>query len=244
MPAAVVGIGIAAGAFQGYGARKMQKEQNRLYQGAAERLSPQNITQAAGQLNPFLHYGLYGQQAQGGPDVSGSGYAQSIRNIAHDPGYIDPTLQNAPLQQSAQRANTDYATAQGRLGRGAFGSTGGTGGVASGYALANKGLQTQRDVGIQQQYGLWREAQRRSDLNWLMGAQNQTLGMAGNQAAGQGNMLMRQQAPMNYGSMFGNAMQTGLGAWGAMGGGGGGGNANPWGGHGGMVPIGQGKWGM
>lgn len=196
-PAAAAGIGLASAGLQAYGARQQMKN-------AQQQLSPQQILYMMQQFNPGLYAALTGGDMG---QYRGTQYEQ-IANIANNPGYIDPRLMNAPMQQSAQRGQSDLIAAQGMIGR-----SGAGGGLANAYALANKAAQTQRDVGTQQQYTLWREQQRRQDLDWL---QQMYSGLMG-QATGTATQMAGIQGAMpTWAGMAGNALGSGLGVYGMM----------------------------
>jgi hypothetical protein len=90
---------------------------------------------------------------------------------------------------------------------------GGTTGLGQYYALANQAARTGRDVQLGQQYTLAREQQKRADIDWLTGQVNEArnAAMGGiNQQAG------AYQAPMQWGQVAGNAISSGLTAYGAL----------------------------
>jgi hypothetical protein len=219
---AIGALGIVGGALQGIGARKQQKSQNKYYQQAAQQYQP-------GQMQPWMQGmdpNLMAAMGMGGQATGAWG--QNLANLAQNPGYIDPQLMNAPLQLSQLKQQQDLTAAQGKLGK-----SGMRGGLSSAYALANQAGRTMRDVQTQQQYALWREQQRRADMNFIQNAYQQLMGQAGQAAGGQANMLSQQQAPMPWAGIAGNAIQSGLAAYGMggggglMGGGGGGGGGQP-----------------
>jgi len=208
MPAAAVAAGAAL--LQGAGKRRQAKRAERLA-GAG------NIMSQAQQLNPWL-FGAMGMPGQ--PGTPGTNpYQQNLYNIASQPGYINPSLMNAPYQQSAQRQQSDLQAAQMLMGRNQMG---GNSGLGQAYALANQAARTGRDVGLGQQYALWTEQQRRADLDWLSGQVSRAQGMGGDIAQTQSGIAL--QRP-NWMTTTGKAVEAGLAAYGGMGamGGGGGG---------------------
>lgn len=207
MPAAAPAAISAGGALANMvGGRRAAKQQNAYATAAANRLSPTAINAAARQFNPWLYGALNGQRGT-------NAYQQNIYDIASNPGYIDPRLMNQSYTQSAQRQGTDLQAAQAMLGRNAVG--GGTG-LGQAYALANQAARTGRDTQLGQQYALWREQQRRSDLDWLAN-QVQNSQQAGFQSGGgQAQYLSQQQAPMNWMQGLSNAASAGLTAYGGF----------------------------
>ncbi len=205
--AAIAAVGSIA---KGIGDRKRSKRQNQITAGAAGMMGPEQVMGGMQQYNP----GLFGA-VQGGQMPQQPGYGQNMWNLANNPGYIDPQLQNAPFAQSAHRMTNDFVEAQGRLGKSNM-----RGGLASGYALANLGARTQRDVQTQQQYSLWRENQRRADLSFISNQYNQLMNSTMMGQGQQANMFSQQQAGQNAWGMGANALSSGLSAYGGMGGGG------------------------
>jgi len=209
---AIAGLGILGGALQGIGARRQQKSQNKYYQQAASLYQPEQMQPWMQGMDPNLMAAMgMGGQATGA-------WGQNLANLAQQPGYIDPKLMNLPMQLSALKQQQDLAAASGKLGK-----SGMRGGLASSYALANQAGRTMRDVETQQKYALWREQQRRADMAFIQNAYNQLMGQAGQAAGGQANMLARQQAPMPWAGIAGNAIQSGLATFGSFPGAGGGG---------------------
>lgn len=222
------GIGGAiSGVVQGYEDRKRGKKANQQLHDMARYYTPAQINAQAALYNPALYGALAGQRGT-------SGYQNALYNIAQSPGYIDPRLMNASYTQSAQRQQSDLAAAQGMLGRSAIG--GGTG-LGSAYALANQSARTGRDVNLGQQYALWREQQRRADVDWLAQQQQQAQGMAFQGANAQTGFLSQQQQPRSWLGVIDKGWQ---GYTGGMAAGdiwdrkskGGGGGFNPYGGAG------------
>lgn len=202
----LVGGGILGGLLGGYGNQQAQKQQNQYLQQAAAQWNPGNMQSWMQQMNPQF---MQGYQGYGAPGTQ----AGAIADISNNPGYIDPKLMNMPLLLSAQRAQSDLTAAAGKIGK-----SGTSGGIGNAYALANQAGQTMRDMQTHQQYGLWREQQKRADLNWLQSMYQGMMGQAGQAAGGQAQMLGQQQAPQNWYQIGGNAIQSGLGAYGMMGG--------------------------
>lgn len=234
-------MGIGGGAKSGKGAQRQQGDQNRIFQNIASLMSGPATFNRAQSMNPFLYSALRPGDAPAGS----SNFTQELNRLIENPGAVDPRLQNQPLQMSANRANTDLQAAQGRLGRSGMGGGTGSSGISQAYSLANQAARTQRDVNTNQQFNLFRENQRRRDLQFISGLHGQAMGMSGGAGQGMAGMLGRQQAPMNNKSMMGNAMQGGLSAGAGKGGkGGGGGGGSPSAGPYGSTPIGGGQFGM
>ena len=118
---------------------------------------PGTINQYAQGMNPWVWNAMLGKgQGQGG--LQGDLY-----NLAQGKD-ISPWLLNNPLAQANQSASTNMARMQSQLGRSNM-----SGGLANAYALSNAMGRQANVSNIFQNYGQWREQQRRSDLNWLMG---------------------------------------------------------------------------
>jgi hypothetical protein len=112
---------------------------------------------------------------------------------------------NAPYQQIAQSGNMNMQRMGSLIGRSNMAGSG----MANMYAMANLATQGTQRAGVAQQYGLWREQQKRNDINSVMQYLNQMYGVQ------QGT----QTYPYNNSQLAGNAMLGGLAAYGGMGGG-------------------------
>lgn len=203
-PAAIIGVGLAAGALQGYSARKGQKQQNAYLNKAANQYNAPQMLDWMKMMNPQFMAGYSGKAT--------SGPGQYIAQMANQPGYIDPALMNEAYRMSSQRAQNDLIAAEGKLGRSNM-----SGGLANAYTLANLGARTARDVNTAQQYALWREQQKRVDLDWLQRMYQGMMGQAGAAAGGKAKVMSAMQAPMGWAGIGGNMLQGGLGAYGMMG---------------------------
>jgi hypothetical protein len=207
----------------GIGGKSQQKDQNKIFGQSAAMMQPGNVYKNAGILNPWLMGALSGNEAMYG----GSGYGQNLFNIANNPGYIDPSLQNQPFHLSAQRQGQDLNRAQAILGK----TQGGTSasGLGNAFVHANQAARTARDVNTNQQYTLFREQQRRADLQMLQQQLMATLGQASGNARYQGQFNAMQQAPQNAWQLGGDALSRGLA--------GAGGKASPQSGGGGNAAV-------
>jgi hypothetical protein len=175
MPAAVpiVGgvMGLAGSYMQGRSAKKAANTQAQAIRDAAAMQSPQNVMGAARMYNPYIFQALMNpNQATQNP------FQQNLNNIARNPGYIDPALMNQAYTQAQRGSQQAMINAQGLLGR-----TGAEGGMADAYALANQAALTGTRSNLMQGYSLWREQQRRADIDQLMNMYNQAInqGMGG-----------------------------------------------------------------
>lgn len=206
MAAAAPWIGMALSAAGTYGQMKQGQKALGYQSQAAQGFNPNNIMHLMNQTNPWLmgavgsgHYrnnNPMGTSSSFTPAQYG-GFQAGLKNIAQNPGYIDPQLMNLPYQQIDRGGQNSLIAAQGALGRSGMG-----GGLSDAYTLANQANMTQQRAQVGQQYALNREQQRRADLSWLMGLVNQQQGLAQQQAAGKGGFLnqmanttMNQQVP-------------------------------------------------
>lgn len=201
-------VSAVSGLLQGAGARQGQIAQNRNLRQAAGKLNSQNVFTGAQQLAPWLSGAMTGNVGS-----QYGNYGQQLMNWIQNPGGNTQQLLNPLLTQSAQKGQNDLVAAQGRLGR-----SGMQGGMGDAYALANRAAQTQRDVGLQQQHSLWQQQQLRQDLMNIQNMWNQLIQMQSGLSGQQANLYGQQQAPMNWMSMMGNALGSGLSMYGGMGG--------------------------
>jgi len=221
MSAVGTGAAVVGQRKQAKAAKKAAAQQQQTAQQASQMFTPAQILANAQQLNPQLFAALAGQRGT-------TGYQQAIYNMAQNPGYIDPSLMNAPYTMSAQRQQSDLLAAQGMLGRN---DAGGSTGIGQAYALANLGARTARDVNLGQQYGLWRSQQARADTDWLSQQRQQALNAAAAGAQGQAQYWAQQPPPapgMNWGQAASDVIGSGLAAYGQMKGLGGGGGTPSW----------------
>jgi len=157
----VSGIGAGA-AVRGHNAQV--GKQNQFWQ-------PGTINNYAKQFNPWVWNAIQGQgQGQGG-------FQGDLYNIAQGKD-ISPWLLNQPMNQINRSADTNMARVTAQLGRSNM-----SGGLGNAYALSNQMGRQNATANLYQNYGQWREQQRRSDLDWLMGqihgSQQQGWNMAG-----------------------------------------------------------------
>jgi len=150
------GVTSAIGAgFATRGYNRQQDNQNRYYE---RMFAPGTINAYAQQYNPWTWDAIAGKYGD-----SGTQFQQDMYKIAQGKD-ISPYLLNNPLNQLNQGANQNLARFQSMVGRNNSG-----GGLANAYALANLGGLNVSKANLMNQYGQWREQQRRSDLNWLLG---------------------------------------------------------------------------
>jgi hypothetical protein len=131
--------------------------------------NPSNVNKYAQQYNPWIWDAIQGKNGTGGTQ-----FQTDIYNIMQGKD-ISPYLLNNPMNQLNQGANQNLARFQSMVGRNNSG-----GGLANAYALANLGGRNVAMANLMNQYGQWREAQRRSDINWGLGqvGQSQDRGQA------------------------------------------------------------------
>lgn len=118
---------------------------------------------------------LFGEQ---GPDYVGNaiaGYSggnqfqRDLTGIAQGT-YFDPLALARPVNMLNKAGDTNMQRVSAQLGR-----TNMSGGLANAYALANKTTTQGNKSALVQNYGLWRERQRRSDIGWVNDMQNTNL---------------------------------------------------------------------
>ena len=169
-------IGAIGGGLTSHGRAKEQKKSNAFY----ERLfSPNSIYGYAARTNPWLFYALGGAMPKSGWGSAfnpNSGILPDLQKIVSGQD-LSPYLLNQPLNQLNRGYGQNLARMQALIGR-----SGGQGGLANAYALANLGGRNNAISNLYQNYGQFREKQRRSDLDWLFGltqaANTQGLNMA------------------------------------------------------------------
>jgi hypothetical protein len=126
---------------------------NKFYEG---QYGPSGINSYAQQMNPWVWGAVNGQQGT-------TGFQKSLYDLAQG-NDISPYLLNQPLNQINQGANRNMQSLTAQLGRSNM-----SGGLANAYALSNQMGRQNATANLYQNYGQWREQQRRSDLNWLLG---------------------------------------------------------------------------
>lgn len=177
-------------------------------------LSPSNVAWRAGVLNPYITNAMQG-------NYGNNAFQGDLTRIAQGQN-ISPYLLNQPLNQLNQGYAQNLARFQSMVGR-----NGGGGGLSQAYALANLGGRNNTIANLYNQYGQYREQQRRQDINNLLGLYQGNLGLASQLQGQKANMFMQPQSRSSrLGSYFGS-IATMFGA------GGSGGGANPIGGAGG-----------
>jgi len=149
------------------------KKQNQFYQNL---YSPGNINSLAKQFNPWIWDAIQGKMGFGGTQ-----FQTDLFNILQGKD-ISPYLLNNPLNQLNQGSNQNLARFQSLVGRNNSG-----GGLANAYGLANQGGRNTAIANLMNQYGQWREQQRRSDINWGLGQVQNSQNMGFNSANAYGN---------------------------------------------------------
>lgn len=198
-------LGALGGLMQGLGARQQVGAQNRIYRNAASQFGPDSLTTRMRQLDPYLMNALMGIN----PGSGGSGYAQSLYNIAQNPGYLDPQLWNAPDMNLVRGGQAALQHASAMMGRGGMPT-----GMGALFAFANQANTVNQRAQLSQQQAMAREQQRRADLQWLQQAYNQNMAQAYQGAQGQAQMLGQQQASPNWWSIGGNMLGAGMQGYG------------------------------
>lgn len=153
---------IGAG-FSTRGYNRQADNMNRYY----ERMyAPSNINSYAQQYNPWTWDAIAGKYGTGGTN-----FQRDMYKIAQGED-ISPWLLNNPMNQLNQGSQQNLARMQSIIGRNNAG-----GGMANAYALANVGGLNTSKANLMNNYGQWREQQRRSDLDWLLGQIKSSQGM-------------------------------------------------------------------
>lgn len=184
--------------------RKQQKKNNQIAQEAAAQTKAKNVVTQATGLNPQLFGALSGEKGT-------TGYQNALYNIAQMPGYIDPSLMNAPLTMLAQQNAMNY-----QAGLSAIGRSGMEGGLGNAFQFSSQAALQRGRADILQNYALWRESQKRQDIAQINQMQAQYLQMASGNAGTTAQFLSQQQAPIGWGGIVGNGMIAGAAAYGSM----------------------------
>lgn len=194
------GLSLLGGALSGSGQRDAAKAQNNQM---AWLYNPGRINHAATEhLFPWLG------NIQRNRRPSTNPFYQQMFDLAMNPGYIDPALMNLSYTQAARGARNNLGRLQGMLGRSNM-----SGGLGNAYALANLGGLNATRANLAQQYALWREQQRRSDLQYIQSQFGQAQQTAAGLAGGQAQQYI---TPTPWSSIMGNAITGGLAAYGSM----------------------------
>jgi len=189
-------IGAAGSGINSLGQNQAAKQQNKFWQ-------PSTINNYAQQFNPWAWNAIQGRQGN-------TAFSRDMYNIAQGKD-ISPYLLNQPLNQINRGADTNMAKMQSMLGRSNM-----SGGLANGYALSNRMGRQNATANLYQNYGQWREQQRRTDMDWLMNQINRSQAQGGELA---GKHQFKQNPMQMIGGMV-NGFIGGMGL-GALGGGGG-----------------------
>ena len=184
--------GVAAGAGV-RGANASANTHNKFWQ-------PGTINKYAQGMNPWVWNAIQGRQG------NGNQFSQDMYNIAQGKD-MSPWLLNQPLNQINKGADNNMAKMTSQLGRSNM-----SGGLANAYALSNQMGKQNATANLYQNYGQWREQQRRSDMDWLMGliekSQNQGMELTSKHQFKQnpmqviGGMTQGFIGGMGMGSMF------------------------------------------
>jgi hypothetical protein len=122
------------------------------------------------------------------------------------PGLIDPRVMNYSLQMNENQGQTAMTRAQGMLGKANY-----SGGLAHAYTMANLAARNQGKQQIFQNYALESERLRRSDIELGQSMLSNSLGMASS------NQQAAASVPVpGWGQMAGQAISTGLSAYGGL----------------------------
>lgn len=172
---AVGGIASAIGA---------RKQRGNAFQQALWQYNPNRINNSAAALNPWLAqlFGMpnkYNAWRPSGNDA----FMQDLRKI-YSGQDISPYLLNQPLNQINQGQNQNLARVSSMLGR-----SGLSGGLANTYALANLAGGNNAKANLYQQYGQWREQQRRNDINNIFNLWGQSQNLAAGMNQQQAQMM-------------------------------------------------------
>ena len=143
-------IGAAGSGIGSLGANKAAKAQNKFWQSGT-------INKNAQGMNPWAWDAVQGKQG------NGNQFSQDMYNIAQGKD-MSSWLLNQPLNQINRGADTNMAKMQSQIGRSNM-----SGGLANAYSLTNRMGKQNATANLYQNYGQWREQQRRSDMDWLMG---------------------------------------------------------------------------
>ena len=211
-------VGAIGSGFRSTGKNAEIRASNKFY---GNLYHPQNVNSYAGALNPWIA-SVLGYTPKGGWSQFGGKYGMNptkspiygdLQKIARGQD-ISQYLMNQPLNQINQGYNNNLQRAQSMLGRSAGG-----GGLANSYALANQAGRNNATANLYQNYGQWREQQRRSDINWLLGQYSGAQGNAMNLLQAYGG---KWQQPANFATVTGDTIAAFMtGASGGMGSGGG-----------------------
>lgn len=188
-------IGALGGLMNAMGQNKAAKRQNRAMQ---QFYNPANVNARAAGMNPWAYAAM-----------NSPGFRNAYMNIANNPGYIDPKLKAYAFMQNDRASQGAMQRLQAAMGR-----SGNTGGMANATAMGAMGMGNLGRARIANNFANMQAQLMRGDLGMLQGnwqqAQQQALGMAGNQAqAWQGGTPWQTTA--------GNAITSGLAAYGSMG---------------------------
>jgi len=190
----ITGLVGAAGSLAGsLGQNSATKTQNKFWQ-------PNTINNYARGMNPWAWDAIEGKQG-------GTGFSKDMYNIAQGKD-ISPWLLNQPLNQINRSADTNMARMTSQLGRSNM-----SGGMADSYALTNQMGKQNATANLYQNYGQWREQQRRADMDWLMGL----IGKSQDQGGALASKHQFKQNPMQMLGGMVNGFMGGMGL-GALGG--------------------------
>jgi hypothetical protein len=148
-------VAAAAGAWQQHDKNRKSKAANRRQQEFANRMAGRNTS---------FEDAISGRYGGGG-----TGFQRDMYKIAQGQD-LSPWLLNQPLNQINRSADTNMASLTAQLGRSNM-----SGGLANAYALSNQMGRQNSTANLFQNYGQFREQQRRSDLDWLTGGQGRQL---------------------------------------------------------------------
>lgn len=190
-------IGGAGGTLQSHGYAHNIKKQNDFYRNL---FSPENINQLAYRFDPAIWDAIAGKYG-----TNGTGFQKDLYSIAQGRD-ISPYVLNRPVNMLNQQSGQNLARFQSLVGRNNAG-----GGLANSYGLANLAGRNSALADLYNKYGQWREQQRRSDINWILGQQAQSQQLGFNAASAYGN---KWQVKPNWLEHLGNSLNAGAAAGG------------------------------
>jgi hypothetical protein len=191
-------VAAAAGAWQQHDKNRKSRRANDRQRDFANRMAGRNT--------------IFEDAISGRYGGGGTGFQRDMYKIAQGQD-ISPYLLNQPLNQINRGADTNMQRMTAQLGRSNM-----SGGLGNAYALSNQmGAQNAR-ANLFQNYGQFREQQRRSDLDWLTGGQGRALDRDIGVQQGSLDRYQERGDPWSAGIMAGIGTYAGAGGtWGRPG---------------------------
>lgn len=210
-------IGAAGGLLAGLEARHQGKAWNRWVNQAGWLMSPDSIMKGAYQYNPFLWAALGIDQSKlgkGMANYAGSPYSQSLARLINDPGYIDPMMMNKTFTDIDRGAARSYASGMGRIGM-----SGAQGGLGAAFAMASGAGAVSNKSSAMQQYILFREQQRRSDIAMIDQMMQRATELSAKVRESQAHILLNKKPVLGHAGVGANIIKGAMeGAASGMGG--------------------------